>query len=364
MTFLLALALVLSVPLPDAPGPGTPGPDATPQKIQPVGVRASSHMPDWKGYTFRPENLIDGRVDTSWQPAKSKGKNPTYGVGQWFEVDLGATYHVSSVEIATGLQLEDKLGDLFCRNNRIATALLLFDDGSTSSVAAIVQDTRLLEATHFYGRNEKADDVRRDGARTRFVRVLIQDVLIPVDWTDVAVAEIAVFGRPAEPLAPSTAHPVACGSAGFVPFIKATIDFCASPDASHRAEAQCGLLLDDLLSCKDVVGSTDDEFEDGEPLAGPRDPNNFIWEMFPPIEGALTSRRIDYQFRGFFGLTRTLRFERPDDGPWQLTSHVCILKDGHPCGPARSTPFFIGDYRSSLCWKKLGKTPPTTPPIH
>jgi len=84
-------------------------------------------MPKWKGYPFDGSNLIDGRFDTSWQPAKKD----TIGVGEWVELDLGAAYQIDHIEIVQGLQKVDpKLGDLFCRNNRFAEAYLFFDDGT------------------------------------------------------------------------------------------------------------------------------------------------------------------------------------------------------------------------------------------
>lgn len=103
---------------------------ATPPPIKIVGVKVSSALPKWKEYTFDAANLIDGRVDTSWQPAKSDA----LGVGQWVELDLGEPHQIERIEITQGLQKVDpKLGDLFCRNNRFATALLLFEDGTYAS---------------------------------------------------------------------------------------------------------------------------------------------------------------------------------------------------------------------------------------
>jgi hypothetical protein len=357
MTFLLTLALVLSVPLPDAPGPGATGPEGPPQKIQPIGVRASSHLPDWKSYTFRPENLIDGRVDTSWQPAKSKGKNPNYGIGQWFEVDLGATYHVTAIQIAHGLQLEDKLGDLFCRNNRVSSALILFDDGSfiRHTVGAT---ERLSRDEHFYGLDSSYKTQPRDGARTRFVRFLVQQVEVPVDWPDIAVAEIEVFGRPSAPLAAPTDAPIACGSAGFVPFIRAIIDYCAPLDGKERRDAQCMLYIDSMFDCRTVVGYEGVDPDEEQP-SGPIAESEFIFEVFPPIIGAASSRRLEYRFRTDREVFRTLVFERPDGGAWRLTAINCI--GDYVCSGVYELPFSSNAWENP-CWKKLGKKPPAKSP--
>lgn len=128
-------------------------------------------MPKWKGYPFDGSNLIDGRFDTSWQPAKKD----TIGVGEWVELDLGAAYQIDHIEIVQGLQKVDpKLGDLFCRNNRFAEAYLLFDDGTHAPYSAFAGD-RVSKVELFYCGEALPDNASGKPAEPAYVELIKED---------------------------------------------------------------------------------------------------------------------------------------------------------------------------------------------
>ena len=101
-----------------------------PEDVSPVPVAhvvvSSTHAP-WKTYTFGGDQLIDGHLDTSWQPIDKRFG----GLGQWFELQLDREAALSKITIANGLQRKDALGDLFVLNNRVRTASFPPDPLST-----------------------------------------------------------------------------------------------------------------------------------------------------------------------------------------------------------------------------------------
>lgn len=237
---LLAFALSLAIAAPDP-------------RIEPVGVRASSSAANYKGYTFGPANLIDGSAETSWQPDPKASKN-TLGVGQWFELDLGATYDVGSWTLELGLQKVDpKLGDLFCRNTRPSSYYIVFDDGSYSWHLDADPNARRITSSEAGGFMRAGKRVA--SARTRYVRFVIAQVHEAVDWKDPAIAELSLFGKPAPDL--STDASAVCPSAGFTPLVQAVIEHCAGLARDVRTKAGCNVVLDSLVKCEAQVSTGD-----------------------------------------------------------------------------------------------------------
>ncbi len=142
-------------------------------------VTASSSLPKWKDYTFGPENLFDNDVTTSWQP-KTKGG----GAGEWVQLDFGAEWTITGVDVANGLQRHDTLGNLFYKNNRITKARLEFSDRTRIFLSL---DDRYFGYLHF--------DI--PPKRTRSLRLVVEAVQKGEQWNDLAVSELLVHGRQA-----------------------------------------------------------------------------------------------------------------------------------------------------------------------
>lgn len=319
LTFALSVLLTATTPLLSAP-PESP--------IKVVSVRTSSHLPKWKGYTFDAANLIDGRVDTSWQPAK----NDTLGVGQWVELDLGETYEITRIEIAQGLQKTDpKLGDLFCRNNRLAEAALWLDDGTTGRIdLGFPPSATTLEVHHFYrGPDNTPGKAVKTAARR--LRLIVEQVLEPVDWTDLAIAEIRVYGRPTA--APTIDTSIAWDRPGSWPFRMAVSDFCAV-NTDTRATRRCDMLMP-------IVGQNDHGLASRAPLPT-LDPTAIERGSFRLAFGKETRFELDFE-------------KSPKDDRWLIKKAAVTAGDGTPKERAWESWFTEDHDGDNPCWEKLGK---------
>lgn len=326
---LLGLLLSLSLFLPDVALLSLPS--DTPIKV--VSVTASSTMPKWQGYTFEARNLIDGRVDTSWQPRKSD----TLGVGQWVELDLGAYYQVSRIEIEHGLQAVDpKLGDLYCRNNRMSQGYLWFENGTFAFIWE-EGDKRTSVVEGFYRRRESSDT--EAPAVTRRLRLVVTMALEPVDWKDLAIAEIRVFGRPASPPVVDPER-IAWDQPGSYPLKAAIADLCAGKNAKAQRDHDCWMLISNFS----VGGS---------------------FEPLPPVDALAlgTGRFISTFIDSHFPYIRhTVDFERDAGGRWVVRLHDRRhIDSGKAAEPAHSSPVALDDKAMNECWEKLGKTRPDYP---
>lgn len=299
-----------------------------PEPIKVVSIKASSTMPKWKGYTFDATNLIDGRVDTSWQPKKSD----TLGVGQWVEIDLGEPHAIDRIEIAQGLQKVDpKLGDLFCRNNRLATGDIWFDDG-TYAPLWIAPSNPLAEVTLFY-RGEALPD-KEVTVITRYLRLVVSQVHEPVDWSDLAIAEIRVFGRPtaARPVDPKI---LAWDQPGLWPLRIAISDHCAVNGKTRK-----------VRDCWHLINAISTGYGEGYRSLTPIAAEDFAKGKVVTTIHAEDSRHH-------------IEFQRATDGRWAVKRHTRTDATGKPA------PLGYEGYTEdpkvqwqNECWDKLGKTRP------
>ena len=305
---------------------------ATPDpQIKPISARASSFAADYKGYTFGPAKLIDGSVETSWQPDPKASKD-TLGVGQWFEIDLGATYDVTGWQLEMGLQKVDpKLGDLFCRNTRPSSYYLLFDDGSYSwELLADPNARRIASSADGINRSDKSVT----SARTRFVRFTITQVHDAVDWKDPAIAELRVFGMPAPDLVAGTPT---CPSASFTPLTKAVIEYCTGLGKALRNKAACDIVLDSMIRCRAQV-STNDLESKHVPLA-------------PPDNAGIAAGKLTYRLTAFPNAPTEIDFAQTGTS-WRVTRLTRKGEPWHEHLVERDGNF------SNKCWEALKKTRP------
>jgi len=158
-------------------GGRAPAPESAEEGGPMRAIVASSYLPDWRGYSFRPELAFDGRLDTSWQPLRP-------GVGAWIRVEFRRPVVVEGLEVANGFQREDELGDLFVQNARVARAHVKLCGHEDEPIAlAFDPDRRGFSRFTF-------------PATTTDCLTLVVDEISPgTRWPDVAISEIRVLGR-------------------------------------------------------------------------------------------------------------------------------------------------------------------------
>lgn len=132
-------------------------------------VSVSSSQPPSAGYTFVGENLIDGSVATSWQPAKG-ARGP-----HWIRLELADEATITEVAIANGFQVVDRIGDEFVLNRKIARAKLRFGEAGELPIS-FDADTR--DYVRFAVTRKK----------TRTIEILIEDTHPGTKWNDLVPA--------------------------------------------------------------------------------------------------------------------------------------------------------------------------------
>ena len=117
-------------------------------------------------------NLVDGRLDTSWQEA-----GPGGGEGEWLAFQFDAPVDLVAVEIANGFQSTHKTyGDLYPLNGRVAK-LSVAVNGEPAGALALedVREMQRLRLAH-WGVTE--------------VRLTIAETLPGTKWADTALSEV------------------------------------------------------------------------------------------------------------------------------------------------------------------------------
>jgi serine/threonine protein kinase len=147
-------------------------------EVQPTRVTVSSSLPRYQTHVFTGDMLLDGRLDTSWQPKGSADDC----LGQWFELDLGRVVEVTRIELANGYQIVASGGDEFLRNSRVKEATLTWSDGLTTDVTVETEKKNYVSVTF-------------PPRRTSKLRFAIRSVVRGSKYRDVAISEVKVFGR-------------------------------------------------------------------------------------------------------------------------------------------------------------------------
>lgn len=157
--------------------PINPGPAKAESIEVPNDVTTSSTHSPAAGYNFIAANLVDGDLTTCWQPEKP---GPA-----WIKVSFSRDVPVTSIAIANGFQVKDRLGDEFLLNSRIATARVRFSDGTETPLTMAADERGLVH----YPIPTK---------RTRSVTIVVDRVHRGTRWNDLAVSEIQVTARNSE----------------------------------------------------------------------------------------------------------------------------------------------------------------------
>ncbi len=142
-----------------------------------LSVTASSELaPVFMGgiaYAFGAAQLVDGKLDTSWQPARD-------GQTQVLHLTYAPT-RVQTLRIANGFQRTDLNGDMFVRNRRVARVSVRTSNGHER--AFDVPDLR------GWTELDLGDPQTSDG-----LAIEVERVHANAEWEDVAMSELALFG--------------------------------------------------------------------------------------------------------------------------------------------------------------------------
>lgn len=170
--------LALSASSCSKPDMGQPAGAVQPQEsvLRAAHIAASSEHAPNPGYTFVATNLVDGALNTSWQPASSDHISP-----KWIRLDFDGEVTVTSVAIANGFQAKDRYGDEFLLNSRIAMARLRFEDSSEVPI-------RFADNARGYARFVIPKKT------TRSLELLVDGTYAGTKWNDLAISEIEITG--------------------------------------------------------------------------------------------------------------------------------------------------------------------------
>ncbi|HCL57902.1 MAG TPA: hypothetical protein DHW82_12970 [Spirochaetia bacterium] len=130
---------------------------------------ASSVLDNAKRYSH--ENIIDGNISTCWSEG---GKG--IGKGEWVQIDFGIEKDLYYLGIIPGYsKYNDKVGEVWFKNPRLKKAKLEFSDHSILEVEFVDK-----QQMQFFEINKK----------TRFVKLIIEDVYPTLKWEDTSISEI------------------------------------------------------------------------------------------------------------------------------------------------------------------------------
>jgi len=153
-----------------APGADNERRTAAPLKVT---ATASSTRPPLAGNTYEAANALDGRLMTAWVEGAD---GP--GLGEWIRCDFEREVTLKRISIAPGYF---KSPQIWARNNRLATAVFYFSDGTSRPVSF---DDRMEEQMLEVG-----------AVRTNWVRIEIKEVYAGTD-PDTAISQLAFESEP------------------------------------------------------------------------------------------------------------------------------------------------------------------------
>ncbi len=179
--------------LPHGAVPGDRHADARPLII--ARVKASSYLPPFRGRSYKPEHLYDGRLDTSWQPRGSKFDSKGQFVRIWFKPHPTARpapgkggakstskVLITAISIANGYQAVRDGVDQFYNNSRLRMISLHFSDGSHQR-AFLAPDRRGFVR------------LRIAPKRTKWLLIQIESIYPGKKYRDVGISELKVWGK-------------------------------------------------------------------------------------------------------------------------------------------------------------------------
>jgi hypothetical protein len=143
-----------------------------------ASASASSVLPEDLGYTFGPHNVLDGTLDTSWQPSAKRQR----GVGEWIELRFERPQLVARIDVANGFQSVFRRQDLFVMNARLHEAQIILD----SNIQTFVFER---------GQRGFVSIPVEPPVLSTFIRIRAVSVYQGTRWPDLALSEIRLFAR-------------------------------------------------------------------------------------------------------------------------------------------------------------------------
>ena len=301
----LVLALASSGAFSAAPPPPTG------EVIVPVRVVASSVAAPEGLDTFEAEHLVDGDPTTAWQPTQGGA----LGLGQWVRVELDRDYLITRIEVLNGWQKQDGPDDRFCTHGSIMSLDSSGDRGSGFYLDSDRQN-RLLTMT-------PGTLFNKHPAVTRTLTFVVRGV-VPgmVAHDSVALSEIRIWGRPADPASVPPAS--RCLDPMRDEFAEALLEACAK-NTQVRPNAECSWFRVLLRACS---------------------PDTDKWKYPFPDAAQLATGNVDYRLESqdpdspIYSAT----FTRGAGGRWSASNVRCELGKQHrPCGPWFDIPSYRED---------------------
>lgn len=172
-------------PPPSAPAPRRDGAPSRPSAARPTGPYescaeisgvnycASSVLAPQYGFTYGPEKLADGRLDTAWVPGQGDQGD---GVGEWLIVEFARREPVSSVQVLNGYH---KNAGIFARNNRVRVLEVVTSEGRRKTVA--LDDDASPQTVYLDGNSE-----------CKWIQFIIRSVYRGSKYRDTAISELRI----------------------------------------------------------------------------------------------------------------------------------------------------------------------------
>jgi hypothetical protein len=171
-------------PLPPPSAPPSRGP-STPSVVRPstpyescnrsgsITYCASSVLAPQYGFTYGPEKIADGRLDTAWVPGQGAHGD---GVGEWILVQFDNPRSISTVQLLNGYR---KNADIFSKNNRVREVEIVTSSGE-----------RQIYTLHDGSGPESIS--MNETANVEWVQLIIQSVYRGAKYRDTEISELRV----------------------------------------------------------------------------------------------------------------------------------------------------------------------------
>jgi hypothetical protein len=134
---------------------------------------ASSVLAPQYGFTYGPEKIADGRLDTAWVPGQGAHGD---GIGEWILVQFDSPRSISTIELLNGYR---KNADIFSKNNRVREVEIVSSSGD-----------RLIYTMHD-GSNPESISMG-ELSNVEWVQLIIRSVYRGAKYRDTAISELRV----------------------------------------------------------------------------------------------------------------------------------------------------------------------------
>jgi hypothetical protein len=117
---------------PESPTPQTPSRPSVARPSSPYETCSrygeytycvSSVLPPQYGFSYGPEKLTDGRLDTAWVPGQGIRGD---GIGEWVVIEFGQPQSISAIQILNGYH---KNVAIYAKNNRVQDLEIALSNG-------------------------------------------------------------------------------------------------------------------------------------------------------------------------------------------------------------------------------------------